>query len=454
MKKHFVKLISAFIVLLVLLSSCSLFDSIAPEITAKSPTVEYGTTLSISDIADITDNYPGAEGVLQQVNNGKGHIDETGSSVSFDLPGEYTVVVVATDARNNKTEAECPISVVDTTCPVIVSVPEQKEIEYGKTMSLGTSSGSENTLEVQYEDVSDVSLSISSIQGVNKEAPDEGFSQDSNDSVTFSQVGEYTLSIDVTDAFGNRSTAQTRVSVVDLTKPVISGLSRIVLSEYDALPSLVNDVVATDEIDGDLTGKISVDFSTVKKGVPGTYSAIYSVSDAAGNTVREERVVLIEDTTPPVITTSQNSVSLTVGDEKPDYKSLISASDTTDGNLSSKVVVDDSNVNYSTPGTYEVKYTVSDKAGNTGTKTIKVAVRAKATPAPSLGSGGGSSNVSSGAGSSGVNIGGGDWTVYVTKTGSKYHTGSCRYLSRSKIPISRSGALAQGYTACSVCRPG
>jgi micrococcal nuclease len=44
-------------------------------------------------------------------------------------------------------------------------------------------------------------------------------------------------------------------------------------------------------------------------------------------------------------------------------------------------------------------------------------------------------------------------TVYITKTGAKYHTGTCRYLSKSKIPISLSDAAARGYTPCSVCRP-
>ena len=46
----------------------------------------------------------------------------------------------------------------------------------------------------------------------------------------------------------------------------------------------------------------------------------------------------------------------------------------------------------------------------------------------------------------------GDTTVYVTKTG-KYHLGSCSYLRQSKIPISLAGAVDQGYTACSRCKP-
>ena len=43
-------------------------------------------------------------------------------------------------------------------------------------------------------------------------------------------------------------------------------------------------------------------------------------------------------------------------------------------------------------------------------------------------------------------------TVYITRTGSKYHRSSCRYLKYSKISISLEKAK-QNYGPCSVCRP-
>lgn len=44
-------------------------------------------------------------------------------------------------------------------------------------------------------------------------------------------------------------------------------------------------------------------------------------------------------------------------------------------------------------------------------------------------------------------------TVYITRTGSKYHSEGCRYLSRSCIPIDLSKAKSEGYSPCSVCDP-
>ncbi len=44
-------------------------------------------------------------------------------------------------------------------------------------------------------------------------------------------------------------------------------------------------------------------------------------------------------------------------------------------------------------------------------------------------------------------------TVYVTRTGEKYHRDGCRYLRKSQIPMSLKDAIQSGYTPCSICNP-
>jgi hypothetical protein len=44
-------------------------------------------------------------------------------------------------------------------------------------------------------------------------------------------------------------------------------------------------------------------------------------------------------------------------------------------------------------------------------------------------------------------------TVYVTRTGQKYHRAGCQYLSRSMIPMTLADAQAEGYEPCKVCHP-
>ena len=44
-------------------------------------------------------------------------------------------------------------------------------------------------------------------------------------------------------------------------------------------------------------------------------------------------------------------------------------------------------------------------------------------------------------------------TVYVTKTGERYHRESCRSLRKSRIETTVADAKRNGFTACKVCKP-
>ena len=46
-----------------------------------------------------------------------------------------------------------------------------------------------------------------------------------------------------------------------------------------------------------------------------------------------------------------------------------------------------------------------------------------------------------------------DTTVYITRTGEKYHRSGCQYLRSSKIPISLGDAVSRRYGRCSRCNP-
>jgi hypothetical protein len=176
-------------------------------------------------------------------------------------------------------------------------------------------------------------------------------------------VGSYKVTYSVSDANGNAAVEVVRaVKVVDTTVPVItlSGSSTVT---HEAKGTYVDGGArASDTLDGNLTEMVT-SVSTVNTEVMGSYSVIYSVSDANGNAAVEVvRVVKVVDTTEPVITLSGGSyVTHEAGGSYTEAGA--SAIDVVDGDLSVEMDVV-STVNISRPGVYTVSYGVSDAAGN------------------------------------------------------------------------------------------
>ena len=103
---------------------------------------------------------------------------------------------------------------------------------------------------------------------------------------------------------------------------------------------------------------ISMDILTV-----GSYTVSYNVSDAAGNAaVPVIRTVIVVDTTPPVIAlVGEAIVRVEVGSNYEEQGAT--AKDSVDGDLTSQIKVT-GEVDVNKLGDYELKYSVSDAAGN------------------------------------------------------------------------------------------
>lgn len=127
----------------------------------------------------------------------------------------------------------------------------------------------------------------------------EDFVQDIQDatavSVAFEKTpdtatdGEQQVTIVLTDAAGNETKITATLKVVgDTTAPQITGVKNIVTYAGDAV-AYRNGITATDDID--TNPKLDIDSSAVDLSTPGTYTVIYTATDAAGNTTRQEATV-------------------------------------------------------------------------------------------------------------------------------------------------------------------
>lgn len=132
-----------------------------------------------------------------------------------------------------------------------------------------------------------------------------------------------------------------------------------------------NGVSATDAEDGNITSKIIVKENTVNTKKPGTYKVIYQVTDTANATTTKEIKVIVKENKAPVITASDVIHTLNMPF---DAKKGVTAQDSEDGNLTSKIVIKENTVNIKVLGTYKVVYEVTDSKGKKTTKEIKVTV--------------------------------------------------------------------------------
>ena len=105
--------------------------------------------------------------------------------------------------------------------------------------------------------------------------------------------------------------------VNDSEPPVLNGVNRTVYATVGNAVDILANVTATDNIDGDITSRVTADISAVDFNTAGTYTAVISVKDGSGNETSEEVSVVVQDPS-----ASLNSGStVTVGTDFDSYSS-------------------------------------------------------------------------------------------------------------------------------------
>lgn len=121
---------------------------------------------------------------------------------------------------------------------------------------------------------------------------------------------------------------------------------------------------------------ITVDQSLVDYDTPGTYQIVFSDGVDSANTTLEIIDVL------PTISAATTELSIEQGSSIDDLIKAygVTATEFAKGDLTDSIVADDSAVNYNTPGSYKIKFTVSDQEGNEEMVTTNLVITEKETP--------------------------------------------------------------------------
>jgi PKD repeat protein len=168
--------------------------------------------------------------------------------------GEYSLVII--DDNNNTTIINFTIE--DTISPTFDDIAPQT-IEVGTTPIVWT-----DLIDNIY-DVATVNL-ITKIE---------------SNTVNYSVIGNYTVSVSVEDESGNKTIKSFTVSVNDTTRPNIALISPIIVTHGKSF-DLSDYIQAIDNFDGDISDKVTIkeDYKFSKAGV---YQVELSVTDNAGN---------------------------------------------------------------------------------------------------------------------------------------------------------------------------
>ena len=196
------------------------------------------------------------------------------------------------------------------------------------------------------------------------------------DAVKTDKVGTYLVTLTVKDR-----AYECRIVVKDTVAPTATAVAQtLTVKDAPEAAVFVTDI-------HDVTAVTASYADTPPFGTPGTYTVRVRLTDAGGNAAIVEAPLTVEpDTEPPVFSTvsanqaeethayaSLPTVHAVIGGTV-SYKSGVIATDAIDGNV--EFTVDSSGVDLQTAGLYTVRYTATDRAGNTATAIRKVEVTA------------------------------------------------------------------------------
>lgn len=181
------------------------------------------------------------------------------------------------------------------------------------------------------------------------------------------EAGIYNVVYSVADSSNFVATASYEIKVNIMSKPVINA-SDIKIRQYDNIDLLEN-VTASDSIDGDITSNIKIVSSNLDNTKIGKYQVTYSVVNSLNVTTSKTITIEVSSNESPVIYASdiyieKNSIIT--------YLENVQSRDLEDGLLNVSILSNTTDI--TKVGTYDLTYAVKDSNNNETTKNVKVYV--------------------------------------------------------------------------------
>lgn len=202
------------------------------------------------------------------------------------------------------------------------------------------------------------------------------------------QLGIYKIVFGVKDLSNNESQLETFVTILDNTKPVITGNTATVQISYTKtydVQAFRATLTATDNYDTIPNSAITIlsDNYTSNKTKLGTYTVVFEAKDTSNNSITFTKNIEVIDDIAPVFngstTITKNSNTILTLNQ---IKGQLTATDFIEGNKTDQIRVIEDNFtgNGNKVGSYTVTFEVADSKGNKATRVVTVTVSDKLGP--------------------------------------------------------------------------
>lgn len=275
---------------------------------------------------------------------------KTNHNIDFTTNGSYKVDISAIDSSGNRTTKSFNVTIYDDSYPVIDYKGEDPlKLPINGTVNI-------RDYFSAYDEIDgDISNNIS------------------YPSLNLSEINDFDYTVTVKNKSGNMQSKTIRINVVDDTPPTISLNNNTLILDYK-----------TDFESYDFTSKVRIEdnlpinydnlsISTNVENKVGTYSVIYTYTDGIYE-VSEELIVKCVSKEKPKIYVEDINIDVASNVKLKDFITIV---DDSDVNIVESLEIDDSNVDYTSEGTYYANVYAVNSSGLSTTERIKVIVTNK-----------------------------------------------------------------------------
>ncbi|WP_133621237.1 immunoglobulin-like domain-containing protein, partial [Paenilisteria rocourtiae] len=276
------------------------------------------------------------------------------SAVNFNKEGDYPVVYSVKNS-NNKSLTKTIIAHVTADVPVITA-QDMHVIAGTKATDVAWYQNTSATDKVDGDISANVTVDSSQ--------------------VNFQKEGQYPVTYTVTNT-NNKTTTKTVQVTVTADVPVIQAVDMHLQAGTKAEEvAWYQDVHAADKADGNLSAAVTVDYSAVHFNKEGTYPVVYTVTNSNHKTSSITVTITITADAPTIQAANLDALAGTKATDIAWHQGVL-ASDKADGDISTDVKVDYSQVHFNKEGNYPVVYTVTNSNKKTTSKTVNMSITAE-----------------------------------------------------------------------------